>query len=267
VSAIDLQAELEARREQVARLEQERADLRIEIDAFRLDYLARVGPAQADLEALELHIAEYRLRNELIRLRGDTLDAYKLEAEVNWELRGRREQFAGYQESIHQAESAGHAAAPELDSAALRDLKTLYRELAKRAHPDLALDEADRAARGAWMADINAAYARTDLVALRELSARLIGSGLDRAWDDARRLRTEIERLEGVIVEMRAEIAEMNRSDWLAMKLDAALARSRGADWFAQTRRQIEVRAAGRRAELEALIAEFRELVSQAGLG
>jgi hypothetical protein len=251
----------------VARLEQERADLRIEIDAFRLDYLARVGPAQAGLEALELHIAEYRLRNELIRLRGDTLDAYKLEAEVNWELRGRREQFAGYQESIHQAESAGRAAPPDLDPAAQRDLKTLYRDLAKRAHPDLTLDDADRAARGAWMADINAAYARADLTALKELLARLSGSGRDSTWDDAKRLRAEIERLDGLIVEMRAEIAEMNRSDWLAMKLDAALARSRGADWFAQTRRQIEARAAERKVELEALIAEFRELVRQAGLG
>ena len=122
------QAELEARRDRVARLEQERADLQIEIDAFQRAYLARLAAAQSDLEALELSLAEYRLRNELLRLRGSALDAHKLEAEVAWQLRGRRQQFAapptdeavpmcwwdgdylGYQESApHLREGAARA--------------------------------------------------------------------------------------------------------------------------------------------------------------
>ena len=290
----DLQAELEARRDLVARLEQERTDLHIEIDAFQQMYTACLGPAPAELEALDLHIAEYRLRNELVRLRGSALDANKLDAEVEWQMRGRRERFAGYQESVRRAETAARMAhtAPDVPvehsdpstplptppSAALRacfgrglrrtDLKSMYRDLAKRAHPDLAVDETDRAARSTLMAEINDAYARSDLPVLRAILAQVSGSSLPQAGaGDAKWLRAEIDRLAQVIASIRAEIAELNRSDWMAMKLDAALARSRGIDWFDRARREIEARAADRRAELDALIADFRELVRQAGMG
>jgi len=295
----DLQAELEARRDLVARLEQERTDLRIEIDAFQPMYTARLGPAQAELEALDLHITEYRLRNELVRLRGSALDANKLDAEVEWQMRGRRERFAGYQESVRRAETAARMAHTASDvpvgpsdpsptppsaapSTSLRarlracfgrglrrtDLKSMYRDLAKRAHPDLAVDETDRAARSTLMAEINDAYARSDLPMLRAILAQVSGSSLPQAGaGDAKWLRAEIDRLDQVIASIRAEIAELNRSDWMAMKLDAALARSRGIDWFDRARREIEERAADRRAELDALITDFRELVRQAGLG
>ncbi|HLF26975.1 MAG TPA: J domain-containing protein [Anaerolineae bacterium] len=264
---IDLQAELDARRDQVVRLEQERADLQIEVEAFRQTYLARVGPAQAELDALELHIEAYRLRRELLRMRGNGLDAAKLEAEVEWQLRGRREQFAGYQASIHRAEATARTPSPVLDSTAQLELKLLYRDLAKRAHPDLALDEADRAARGALMAEINAAYARGDQAALQALAARLSGSGRENQAGGADWLRAEIERLDGVIIALRAEIGALNASDWLALKLDAALARSRGIDWFNQACSQIEARMVERRAELARLIAGFMELVREVGLG
>ncbi len=267
MSVTRLQAELDARREFVARLEQERADLQIEVDAFRQIYLTRLGSTQAELEALELHVAEYRLRNEMIRLRGSALDAAKLEAEVNWQLCGRREQFAGYTESVRQAAGASPAAQPSPDMEAQRDLKSLYRDLAKRAHPDLAFDEADRAARSARMAEINAAYTRLDRAVLKAIAAQLDGLEGDRPPGGAEQLSAEIERLDRVIAVMRAEIAELYQSDWMAMKLDAALARSRGIDWFDRARRQIEARAAHRRAELDGLIAEFMELVRQAGLG
>ncbi|MGH2592245.1 MAG: hypothetical protein ACRDGG_01890 [Anaerolineae bacterium] len=278
----DLQAELEARRDLVARLEQERTDLHIEIDVFQQMVTARLGPAQAELEALDLHIAEYRLRNEWVRLRGGALDANKLDAEIEWQMRGRRERFAGYQESVRRAETAARMAHTASDvpvqpsaapSTSLRarlrtDLKSMYRDLAKRVHPDLAVDEADRAARSALMAEINDAYARSDLSALGAILAQVSGSSLPQAGaGDAKWLRAEIDRLDQVIASMRAEIAELNRSDWMAMKLDAALARSRGIDWFDRARREIAERAADRRAELDALIADFRELVRQAGMG
>ena len=266
MSVTRLQAELDARREFVARLEQERTDLQIEVDAFRQAYLARLGAAQAELESLELHVAEYRLRNELIRLRGSALDAAKLEAEVDWQLRGRREQFAGYRESVRQAAGAAPAARPPADPATQRDLKSLYHDLAKRAHPDLALDEADRAARGARMVAINAAYARLDRAALKAIAAQLDGLAGDPLPVSAGQLRAEIERLDGVIAAMRAEMAELNQSDWMAMKLDAALARSRRIDWFDRAQRQIEARVAERREELDGLIAVFMGLVRQAGL-
>jgi hypothetical protein len=271
----ELQDEVEARRAQVARLEQEHVDLQIEIEAFRLAYLSHAGTVQAELQALEISIAEYHLRNELLRLRGNSLSASQLEAEVDWQMRRRREEFAVYQDSVFRAEretsevfktSEVSIRDPESATATQNDLKSLYRELAKRVHPDLATDDAERASRGALMVEINEAYRQSDLTALKALYARSRVSRREIPEDDMERLRAEITRLEGLISRIRAEIADLNRSDWMAMKLDAALARSRGIDWFELARRQTEMRAAERRAELDDLIAEFRDLVRSVGL-
>ena len=259
----NLADELAARRDLVARLEQERADLQIEIAAFRQVYLRRVGPARAELDALDLHITEYKLRNELIRLRGSALDPAKLEAEVEWQLRDRRQQFAGYRESIRRAEAT---VSTDLSSADQLTLKSIYRDLAKRVHPDLAIDAADRDARGKLMAEINAAYGRSDLQALRAMLSRLSEPGGAEGMLSDDRLQAEIDRLEQVIVVMRNDIAELNRSDWMVMKLDAAIARSKGIDWFDRAHRWVDQEAAKRRVELDGLIAEFRDLLQRAGI-
>jgi hypothetical protein len=46
------------------------------------------------------------------------------------------------------------------------DLKTLFREVAKRIHPDFAKDDAERQRRTRFMADANEAYSRGDAEAL-----------------------------------------------------------------------------------------------------
>src|ERR1035438_4594398 len=56
------------------------------------------------------------------------------------------------------------------------ELKTLYREVAKRVHPDLATDEADRHKREQLMAEANAAYQRGDADALRRILEEYEGS-------------------------------------------------------------------------------------------
>jgi TPR repeat protein len=55
------------------------------------------------------------------------------------------------------------------NSASSSALKRLYRAVAKRIHPDLASDPADRQKRGKLMAEANAAYQRHDLDTLTNL--------------------------------------------------------------------------------------------------
>ncbi len=49
-------------------------------------------------------------------------------------------------------------------------MRRLYRELVRRAHPDLARDEAERERRDAFIARVNAAYGRGEEQLLRELA-------------------------------------------------------------------------------------------------
>jgi hypothetical protein len=50
------------------------------------------------------------------------------------------------------------------------EARKLYRELARKAHPDLAQEEAERERREEFITRVNAAYARGDEALLRELA-------------------------------------------------------------------------------------------------
>jgi hypothetical protein len=264
-----LESEVLALREQLARLEQEHADLRVELHEFELLYNARVGPFEAQLAEAQLHIDEYQLRLELVQWRGKSLSPLQLEAEVEHRLRAERERAEAIQANADLARSAVPPPPIDAERAANLDLKQIYRELAKRAHPDLAADEADRAARSQRMADVNALYARQDLEGLRRILRQLETRRLTQDETPEQRLahlKDERLRLDAAIRHVKAEVADLNRDPLMVLKLEAALGRSRGHDVLAETVQQMQARLFNAEYELQELIARFREVVEAAGL-
>ncbi len=262
-----LENEVLALREQLARLEQEHADLRNELHDFEVLYNARVGPLEAQLAGTQLHIDEYRLRIELVQWRGKSLSPIQLEAEVEHRLREQRERAEALQANAEIARS--FVPPPPIDAAAGLDLKQIYRELAKRTHPDLATDEADRATRSQRMADINARYAKQDLEGLRRILRQLETQRLARDETPAQqlaRLKDERLRLDAAIRHVKVEMADLNRDPLMALKLEAALARSRGRDVLAEVAQHTQAKLLEAENELRQLIAKFREAVEAAGL-
>jgi hypothetical protein len=262
-----LENEVLALREQLARLEQEHADLRGELHEFELLYSARVGPIEAQLAEAQLHLDEYRLRIELVQWRGKSLSPIQLEAEVEHRLRAERERA----EAIHaNADSArSFVPPPPIDPAADLDLKQAYRESAKRTHPDLAADENDRAIRSQRMTDVNALYARQDLAGLRQVLQQLETRRLTQGETSEQRLarlKDERLRLDAAIRHVKAEIADLNRDPLMVLKLEAALGRSRGRDVLAEVAQQTQTKLLEAERELQELIAKFRELAEAAGL-
>jgi DNA repair exonuclease SbcCD ATPase subunit len=257
--------EVNAAREQLARLEQEHADLVIELSEFEALYNARVSPLQAKLEETRLHIDEYQLRIELLQWRGNSLSPSQLEAEVEYRLRERRQHV---HETYEQAERA-QPPPPPIDRAAELDLKQVYRELAKRSHPDLAVDEADRTARAGRMKDINASYARRDVTALRAWLRQLDSKELrqrespEQMWS---RLKIEYDRIEAAIKRVKTEMAALNRSPLMSLKIDVAIARARGQDVLGEVAAQVQTQLIDAERELAQLIERFRETVEAAGL-
>ena len=141
--------------------------------------------------------------------------------------------------------------------------------MAKRTHPDLATDEADRAIRSQRMVDVNALYAKQDLEGLRRILRQLETRRL--AHDETpeqrlARLKDERLRLDAAIRHVKVEIADLNRDPLMALKLEAALARSRGHDVLAETAQQMQAKLIEAESELQQLIAKFREVVEAAGL-
>jgi hypothetical protein len=267
IDLAQLENEVLALREQLARLEQEHADLRLELNEFELLYNARVGPIEAALAEVQLHIDEYKLRIELVQWRGKSLSPIQLEAEVEHRLRDQRERA----EAMHANADIARSFVPPspIDAVADLDLKQVYRELAKRTNPDLATDADDRAIRSQRMVDINALYAKHDLEGLRKILRQLETARLGQNETPEQRLaRLKHERvsLDAAIRHTKVEIADLNRNPLMALKLEAAIARSRGRDVLAEVAQQTQTTLHEAESELQGLIAKFREVVEAAGL-
>ena len=132
--------------EQLATAEAEVATTGAEFARFRTSYLARFAPLYSELDRLEAEIARL-LADRLGSAAGDA-DAARARAEAA-EARAA--------ESAAAAEAA--EGAPGAAPAPTADLKTLYRQLAKAIHPDLATDDAERVRRTHLMAAASEAYA------------------------------------------------------------------------------------------------------------
>ena len=262
-----LRDEIEHRRESAARLQQERTDLELEIAAFEVLYNAEVKPIQDELDAVQRHIEEYAARNEIVRLHRDQISPGQLEAQVEMRLGARRAQGAFPDiPTSRPPKWQGAPPATVTDVEVKAELKSLYRELAKRYHPDLAMNDVEREAHGKRMAEINDAYAHGDLESLRRTASQ---SGVRPARSvppTLAQLLAERDRLDALIVQLRQDVATLNRDPLMLLKIDAALARHSGRDLLADMAIELHVQLVEQRGALDKLIAEFRELVERVGL-
>lgn len=98
-------------------------------------------------------------------------------------------------------------------------LKRLYREVAKRVHPDLTVDDADRGRRQRLMADANQAFANGDADWLKEILEESIRP---RSGQSAQAVDL-LQALRGVTLRTRLYLKFMDRFEGEAMKADRSL--------------------------------------------
>ena len=156
--------------------------LRVELDNFALVHHQRLGPMYVRLDELDALIAEATAART-----GDPDDIRRA-----FEARNVVEPMPDLEAFFAEADAA--AARGESDGAAEGDgpeqpvipqapqrirpdkeAQRLYRDLARRAHPDLAQDPAEQELRGAFIARVNEAYARGDVLALAALAEEWAG--------------------------------------------------------------------------------------------
>jgi len=137
-------AELDALEAELAERELDLATLLSELHRFDLHYLHVVGARYAELDELQAQIAEARARqtSDDPRARQQATDA-----------RARAEESA-------ETAAKGRAAEPRFQPS--ERLRKLFREVARRVHPDLANNDGERARRTRLMAEANGAYEKGD---------------------------------------------------------------------------------------------------------
>jgi prefoldin subunit 5 len=161
------------------------------------------------------------------------------------------------------------AAPQDLDAGDSAELKRLYRSLARRFHPDMGVDEADRDHRTQMMMAINAAYAAHDLERLRELALEPDSGGtFDPAQPLERQvelLRAELVRLERRLREVRRELAGLEQHKSARLMRRAEKAEAEGRDFFAELAAQMKQEVARKMVERDVLQNDVETLLAEEG--
>ena len=205
--------ELHQKRQEQSRLESDLADrelraasLRAELGAFERQYLHQVGQRYAELDELKAQIAE--------RVAAEQPENARAQQAAR-EARARADETRSAAGDAGPADSRPFEPDPEL--------KRLYREVARRVHPDLTSDRADRVKRQELMAAANEAYETGDEARLHrvieeyECSPEAVRG--DGAGADLVRVIRQISQIRGRLAEIEAETEQIIRSDIYQLRL------------------------------------------------
>ena len=206
---IDKREKLAAVRTTLAERESELAQIRAQLKTFEGRYVRQVGILYAELDEIEARIAEREV------------DLYDSES-----ARRRAEETRQRAQETHDAAFGEAREAEEFDPPP--SLKTLFREVAKRIHPDFARDDAEQKHFTLLMARANQAYSRGDTESLqrllddhREINASIAGEG---AAAELLRITRQIQHAKRDIANLDAEHETLLASEIAQLHLDAEAA-------------------------------------------
>ena len=223
--------ELENKKAELASLEAELvqheldfATLRTELRSVESRYLGTVGLLYAELDQIEAQIAEAEARRRPSDLGAqDHATRARTQAE----------------ESAQTARAAGESKPKPTES-----LKKLFREVAKRIHPDLATNDDDLARRQKLMAEANRAYEEGDEAGLQailnewETSPDSVeGAGVGPELIRSIRKIAQIQRR---LVEIEGEIQQLRTSDLYQLWAKTEEADSQGRDLLKDLASRVE---------------------------
>jgi len=234
-----LKSKISERQDIVAELELELFDIRVSLEEFERKLEVRIRPLERQLADLRAQLRKSRHEAERRAQWGKDID----------EAPDVVRQFErAWTPSKQQTERPQKAAPPEQ-----AELKALYRELAKRFHPDLTTDPKEKEWREEMMAAVNAAYQSKDLNALHELRQQP-----DRKPERVSHTReeilaimaAEILRLDQLIANLNRRMDELSNSSLSQLQLDVSIARQSGQDILGQIAKDLELEIARATAEL-----------------
>jgi hypothetical protein len=225
-------------RANLAERELELADFRSQLAVFQGRYMRQVGVLYAELDDWQARIAELQAKfdgSESVRERAAQA----------------REQARTTYEAAHGEASR----APDFQPSA--DLKALFREVAKRIHPDFAKGAEDEQRRTRLMAHANEAYSRGDAEALRRIldeyrdsNDAVPGEGIGA---ELIRIIRQISQAKNRLAAIEKEVGELQQSEIALLRQDAEAAQQQGRDLLADLATTTRAEIARTKKEYEAL--------------
>lgn len=241
--------ELARKRKEQERLEAELAEcelrlatLRGELKSLEARYLNLVGTPYAELDELRAQIAE--------RLAAEEPGNERLQRAAQ-EARARANESRAAAPAEQTSEHKAFSPSPEL--------KRMYREAAKRIHPDLTADDSDRARRQELMAGVNQAYQQGDESAIAKIlevyeSSPEAVQGEGTGAELVRVIR-KLSLMNQRLGEIEQELQVLLNSDLCLLRVQVDDAQEQNRDLLAEMADKVHQRIADSKARMETLTA------------
>jgi hypothetical protein len=249
--AARLEAELRRARRELQEEEAELAAAQAAVNRFRMHCRLQLDALVSQLLALGRERQSVLIRLALLQ-QAAHLVPYQGEGEEAFWRPG-----AAAEEADEGREETADFDLPPPPADDEMSLKRLYRELARKFHPDLAETAVEGAYRTAIMAAVNAAYAAGDLRALYDLAgelepeevAELAGIESKRI----RRLRQQIMTCRRRRRKVKQQYRALRRETTARLWQKAQEVAAADADWWSSVQRELEAAIARRRREIAEL--------------
>ena len=233
---LEKRAALVEARARLADRESELTQIRAQLKAFEGRYLRQVGALYAELDDLEALITEREV------------DLYDSDA-----ARERAEEARRRAQESHEAAFGTQTEARESDPPP--NLKALFRELAKRIHPDFARDEVEQEYFHRLMARANQAYSRGQLDILErllddQLEIHSVLTG-DSAEAELLRVTRQIEHAEREVAHLEAERYALDASEIAQLFADSEAAATEHRDLLTELATTVREQIVEARARFE----------------
>ena len=222
------QIELSSYETVLAQQELDLTTLHAELNLFQTHYLMVLGELYSRLDDIEAKIAEILAQNNP----GDR-EAWQKASEA----RAQADESAQAAESARTTDETGKIN-QQYSFKPSENLKKLYREIAKRIHPDLATNEKQRERYQQLMSEANRAYKDDDEAGLQNILHQWEGSP-DAIQGDGcgAKLVRMIRKIAQVKARLRAiqtELFELKESSLYQLKLKVEAAEGQGRDLLAE---------------------------------
>jgi hypothetical protein len=231
-----LRMRLNKKREYIAILELELFNTRVALHEFMVIYQERISPLEQQVRNLRRKLYKIleaqREENEkpptgFTPGNGFDQQGDPEEPEIKYE---EQENGNGWRK-VGKRKRKNHS--PKMEE----QIRDLFRELARRFHPDLTNDPEEKKWRQEVMTRVNQAYTNRDLKALRALAEqpdRAIDAPDQTKEQEVKALKLELKRLDGVIVDLKARIFHLEESPAWHLKMEARMKRRSGRNLLSE---------------------------------
>lgn len=123
------------------------------------------------------------------------------------------------------------------------EIRVLFRDLAKRFHPDLTNDPEEKKRREEIMTHVNQAYSNRDLKALQLLAEQpdsLPNLVKQTKKEEIAFLKVELKRLDNVITDLKGRILHLEETPAWRLKMEARLQRKSGSDMLSEMANELK---------------------------